>query len=147
MQGIHRLLECRSQVRACGKRIPKAVMCIHCATHRRSVFLGMPLGTLLKPCAWQSTCEPEQLHLCGHARAATRHSKPHSRANKEPRWRAGRFSRAAGAIVPAAEAIGKLETLGRRGRGGMFSEYPVLVPKSITIASTQKKKENKTNKQ
>lgn len=61
----------------------------------------MPLGTLLNPCAWQSTCEPEQLHLCGHARAAARHSKPHSRANEEPRWNSGRLSRAAGAIVPA----------------------------------------------
>lgn len=88
-------------------------------THRRSVFLGMPLGTLLKPCAWQSTCEPEQLHLCGHARAATRHSKPHTRANKEPRWSAGRFSCATGAIVPAAEARGKLETRGSREGGSV----------------------------
>ncbi|GAA6070488.1 uncharacterized [Tachysurus ichikawai] len=85
------------------------LMCIYGSTHRRSVFLGVPFGTLLKPCAWQSTCEPEQLHLCGHARAATRHSKPHSRANKEPRW-----STAAGAIVPAAEASGKLKTLKKK---------------------------------
>lgn len=92
-------------------------MCIHCATHRRSVFLGMPLGTVLKPCAWQSTCEPEQLHLCGHARAATRHSKPHSRANKEPRWSAGSFSRAAGAIVPATVARGKLGNARQKGGG------------------------------
>lgn len=68
----------------------------------------MPLGTLLKLCAWQSTCELEQLHLCGHARAETRHSKPHSSANKEPRWSAECFTRAAGAIVPAAEARARL---------------------------------------
>lgn len=130
------------RVRACDKHVhaSESVMCIPCATHRRSVFLGMPLGTLLKPCAWQSTCELEQLHLCGHARAAARHSKPHSRANKEPRSSAGRFSRATGAIIPTAEARGKLGNTRRlSGETLKKKKYPVNGPqKSLTF---QKKKQ------
>lgn len=39
-------------------------------THSLSAFLGMPRGTVLSPSPWQSTLDPEQVHLLGHPSAA-----------------------------------------------------------------------------
>lgn len=48
-------------------------------TYTLSAFLGIPLGTVLKPWPWQSTWEPEQLHLCGHPFTETQHRNAQSR--------------------------------------------------------------------
>lgn len=47
-------------------------------TYTRSAFLGIPRGTVRKPWPWQSTWDPEQLHLWGHPSTATQHSNPQS---------------------------------------------------------------------
>lgn len=51
-------------------------------TYRRSAFLGIPFGTVFKARPWQSTCDPEQLHLCGHPLTEAAHTRSaETRAN------------------------------------------------------------------
>lgn len=59
-------------------------------TYRRSAFLGIPLGTVFKPRPWQSTCDPEQLHLCGHPVTEAAHTSSAS-ARAQSRQSAARF--------------------------------------------------------
>lgn len=67
-------------------------------TYRRSAFLGIPLGTVFKPRPWQSTCDPEQLHLCGHPVTEATHTSS-ARARAQTRQSAARFSGPIGGMI------------------------------------------------
>ena len=69
-----------------------------CVTYKRSAFLGIPFGTFLKPWPWQSTWDPEQLHLWGHPFTTAAHSNPHIRTHI-PQWYAVHFSCTFGSMV------------------------------------------------
>lgn len=60
-------------------------------TYRRSAFLGIPLGTVFKPRPWQSTCDPEQLHLCGQPVTEAAHTSS-AKTRAQTRQSAARFS-------------------------------------------------------
>lgn len=67
-------------------------------TYRRSAFLGIPLGTVFKPRPWQSTCDPEQLHLCGHPLTDAAHTRS-AETRAKPRQSAACFPGPVGGMV------------------------------------------------
>lgn len=87
-------------------------------TYRRSAFLGIPFGTVFKPRPWQSTCEPEQLHLCGHPMAGAAHSSSSTTAATRAKSRHG----AARFPGPVGSIISTEITLQKRGLGWKSAE-------------------------
>lgn len=67
-------------------------------TYRRSAFLGTPFGTVFRPRPWQSTCDPEQLHLCGHPLTEVAHSSS-ARTRAKLRQSAARLLSPVGSII------------------------------------------------
>lgn len=96
-------------------------------TYRRSAFLGIPFGTVFRPRPWQSTCDPEQLHLCGHPSTDAAHaSRATTRAQTQQT--AARFS------GPVKGIISTLITSNRSSlkiRGGESKRCGRTGPKSV----------------